>query len=220
MFWNIIFLIVTIVILYIGYTYKAFLFFIGGMIFNDACGFIYKIRTPTMTFNEEQESYSMNFFVDKNEYILTVPVSEVTFNDKILALSPYNKTNFIKKILGPSGNMFGMKLTPKNIGLEKLIIWKNKVQYKFKETDLIDISPNSPAISHDTNDTSESDIEEPEPVNEPVNESLTETVRSRIPVSDIYEDVGEDVCGIYKDEYMKKHIMYPIIDYNYDCKLN
>lgn len=162
MFWNIIFLIVTVVILYIGYTYKAFLFFIGGMIFNDACGFIYKVRTPTMKLNEKQESYSMNFFVDKTEYVLTIPVSEFTFNDKILALTPYNKTNFLKKILGPSGNMFGMKLTPKNIGLEKLIIWKNKVQYKFKETDLIDLSQNSTAISYDT----DTDVE-----NESANES-------------------------------------------------
>lgn len=182
-----------------GYAYKGILFFICGMVFNDACGFIYKVRTPTMKHNEEHESYYMNFFIDKNEYVLTVPVSEVTFHDKILALTPYNKTNFIKKILGPSGNMFGMKLTPKNIGLKNLIIWKNKVQYKFKENDLIDLSPNSHAISYDT---CESDIEDQ-------TESTFETTPTpKIPVlsRETLDDEGQDVvdkdtCPASDDSY-------------------
>ena len=166
------------------------------MVFNDACGFIYKIRKPSMKLNEEQESYIMNFFIDKNEYILTVPVSDVKFDDKILALTPYNKTNFIKKILGPSGNMFGMKLTPKNIGLEKLIIWKNKVQYKFKEKDIIDLSSNSTAISYDT---SESDVgsDEPKVVNE--------------------IELGQDVVDKSKNYYKNYNpTPYPSSDSDYD----
>lgn len=139
MFLNILLLSFTIILLYFGYTYKSFIMFIFCMIFDDLYYYIYKYKSHRMTFNEEREVYQMNFFIEDEEYRLVIPIEEIMGDkQKILAISQsQNKTEKILKIMGPNYNFFGFKLTPKNIGMKQVSIWKDKRKYTFEDNDQI-----------------------------------------------------------------------------------
>lgn len=135
---NILLLCTTIFLIYIGYTYKAIILFIFSMLFKDAYGLYYNYTNPKLKFREDRKAYTLNFFLEDEEYTLTIPVEELKNRDKILAISgSSNKTKYILKCMGPYKNFFGMNISPKHLGLEKVTIWKNKSKYIFSDDEFI-----------------------------------------------------------------------------------
>lgn len=139
MFLNILLLSITTILLYFGYIYKSFIMFIFTMIFDDLYYYFYKYKSHRMTFDEKREVYKMTFFIEDAEYKLVIPIEEMMENkQKILAISEsQNKTENILKVMGPNYNFFGFKLTPKNIGMKQVSIWKDKKKFTFKDNELI-----------------------------------------------------------------------------------
>lgn len=156
---NILLLLITIITIYLGYTYKALILFVGGMLIDDLYVFFYKFKSYKMTYNEHNNCYTLNFFIEDKEFSLIIPKENLKEPEKILALSgSSNKTHYINKLLGPQQNFFCTGLKLKHTNLNKLIIWKNKKMFRFENPeDLLsfDILNKQPEITSD-----ESDIEQ------------------------------------------------------------
>lgn len=154
---NIFLLVLGIGLLYIGRTYKAMLVFIFGLCCEEICSFIYRFRTPHMYYNEITKTYSLRFILNSKEFIMIIPEQEIKENNKIFAISNFrNKTDMVLKILGPCGNFFGTKLTPKDLGLDSLKIWVNKIQYLFNENSVIKFTED---MIHESSHETDSDME-------------------------------------------------------------
>lgn len=145
---NIILLLLGIVLLYLGKTYKALIIFIFGMCFDELYSFIYKLRTPHMYYNSNLKNFSLKFFLKGREYIMIIPESDIIVPEKILAISnTSNKTDLILQIQGPCGNFFGNKITPKDLGMKNVKIWINKNRYNFNENNYFNFSPENISFS-------------------------------------------------------------------------
>lgn len=138
----------TILIIYVGYTYKAIIIFILGMLIEDLCSFVYKYKSSKLIYKKERGSSSLKFFLNDQEYIIVIPDTLEAPKTKVLAISDdsSNKTNYILKLMGPSSNFFGQKISPKNIGLKSIMIWKDRKPYKFDSDDIIEFVPEKQVV--------------------------------------------------------------------------
>lgn len=149
---NIIFFSVTVVVLYIGYSNKAMLFFLVGMLVDDTMNVVRKIRKHKAVYSETNKSYSIEFLVDDLSYKLVIPENSIHLDqNKISAISDSKivVTKEIRKVFGPEGNFFGFKIKPVNIGLKNVSIWNNKRKYHFEENDDIVFEDKYLKISYD-----------------------------------------------------------------------
>lgn len=137
---NIALLILTMIIIYFGYTYKAIIFFFVSMLIDDFYTFFYILKSYKMSYSPEKQIYTMKFFINKKEYMMIIPEEDLHYTEKskILAMcNTSNETKFILKVLGPCKNFFGSNLKIKHLGFDNLTIWKDKKRYKFKEEDYL-----------------------------------------------------------------------------------
>lgn len=133
---NIILLLITVLIIYLGYTYKALILFIASMVIDDLYIFFYKFKSYKMVYDKEKECYILNFFIEDKEYTFIIPKENIKEPEKILALSgASNKTQYINKLLGPRQDFFSTGLKLKHTNLNKLVIWKNKKMFRFEHED-------------------------------------------------------------------------------------
>lgn len=159
-FLNVLLLICTIFILYLGYTYKAFFFFIFGLLFEEISQFFTTIQMPKMVYDNETQSFQLKFLLDEKEYCLMIPKEQISNfqRNKILALSKsINMTERVEKIMGPCGNFFGSAITPKHLNLPHLFLWQEHVQYKFGPNDPIQFTTRYSILKDVSSDEEELD---------------------------------------------------------------
>lgn len=141
MFLNLVLFWITIIFIYIGYTYKSLILFVCTLLLDEVMRFTYKFLSAKCKFDEQLQTYSLKFFINNDEYKLVVDSSQIK-KPKIIALNNNRKyTDEIIKIIGPNYNCFGMEITPRKLGLNSghLSIWKDSNYFKFGLDDRIDL---------------------------------------------------------------------------------
>lgn len=164
---SVLFLMMTVFMLYIGYTYKGVFIFIVGMLFEDTCKFIYKYKSPRCKYNKDRETYTLRFFLEDVEYKMVLPkrvMKNRMDNSRLLAMSgSNNRTAYIRKVLGPGGNFFGANPTPAELGIvnsKYFFVWLEKQRYIFRHHDPIVFDDDSLNRMISSDDDDDDDDEE------------------------------------------------------------
>nr|UOX61107.1 MAG: hypothetical protein DiTV3a_F21ORF2 [Diabrotica toursvirus 3a] len=129
---NIILLITTIILLYVGYTFKGIIMFTISICYEHfMCKLLKIIKAKT-------KNNKLNFIHEDTEFVLIFPKS-LPKKDKILAIKKggYDITIDVERYLGPYDNFFGIPVTANMLNCSELSIWKRGKFYKFKGEDVI-----------------------------------------------------------------------------------
>lgn len=169
---NILLLFFTIFLAYFGYKYNAVLFFVLSLVREQVINMIYKIRTPSMVHNIDDDNYQLKFLFKNKEYIMIIPNMDLTLKNKYMALSgKTNKTEHLLKVMGPFENFFGSIVTPRDMGLTGIKIWKNTTKFSFEENEIIDFNN----FGFDKFNESETDISDTEDGKDNIKDNIKDT---------------------------------------------
>lgn len=109
--------------------------------YNQLHYFINSCRKKSNVFPDKKGNYSITYIIHDKEYIIPLKLSHSPLEYEILNVYTEPTTDNFEKYIGPNMDFHGLKLTPKKLGLKKVIITlfdsTSTIEKIFNENDIL-----------------------------------------------------------------------------------